>query len=460
MKKGLTLVLLIIILTSLVTFQPATIKALSKTIIVPDDYPTITAAIGNATNGDTILVRSGTYEGPINSTIVINKSISIIGENAPNTVINLYPAYNSSWILTAEFFTYTDALRISADNCVLMNLKLVIGSPGGYISALGNRELIANNIIVTSPSTGLVINGSNCRITKNVMNGALPDLDGGNIQLFGSNNQLDQNSASYVYVNNGTFNYIKENSCQILHLLNSTNNAIVGNRIVNNFYGDTGIDLIWSNNNWLYKNEIYGTIAFGLRLWFSSNNTIEANTVSNMKLALASMHLGASYNNLFSLNNFFSNSSAPYIRDDYSDSNTRGMVANQSTNNWSDNNLGNYWDKYLLTYPNATEVDSSGVWNIPYVINENNTDAYPLVTIRDISTVQIQQPNWANLDVPEVLSTPIFPASNPSPNPTLTPTPPASPTVPEFPSWTLLLLVTIMVSTSLLVYHKKHKRIG
>jgi parallel beta-helix repeat protein len=455
MPKRLALAATLVLLLAIML--PISIaKAQPKTIVVPDDYQTITAALGNAINGDTILIRSGTYEGPINSTIVINKTISIIGENPTNTVITLYPAYNSSWILTAEFFTYTDALRISADNCVLMNLKLVIGSPGGYISALGNRALIANDIIVTSPSTGLVINGSNCRITKNVMNGALPDLDGGNIQLFGSNNQLDQNSASYVYVNNGTFNYIKENSCQSLSLLNSTSNIIVGNRIVNNFYGDTGIGLIWSNNNWLYKNEIYGTIAFGLRLWFSSNNTIEANTVSNMKLALASMHFGASYNNLFSLNNFFSNSSVKsYIRDDYSDSNTRGMVANQSTNNWSDNNLGNYWDKYLLNYPNAAEVDSSGVWNIPYVINENNTDAYPLVAIRDISTVQIQLPNWANIDVPEVLSTPIFPASNPSPSPTLTPTPPASPTVPEF-SW--LTIISLLLSVFAVVVIMRHRK--
>ncbi len=106
-----------------------------KTIIVPDDYPTIASAIGNATNGDTILVRSGTYEGPINNTIVIKKSISVIGESATNTIINLHPAYNSSWILTAEFFTYTDAIRITADNCALMNLKFSIEVPED-ISAL------------------------------------------------------------------------------------------------------------------------------------------------------------------------------------------------------------------------------------------------------------------------------------------------------------------------------------
>jgi hypothetical protein len=187
-SKRLVWVVTVLLLVAAV-FPVSVVGGLSRTIVVPDNYSTLTAAVGNATNGDTILVRSGTYEGPINKTLLINKAVSFIGESATNTVINLHPAYNSSWILTAEFFTYTDAIRISADNCVLMNLKFVISSPGGYLTVLGNHALMANNIVLTGPTTGLEINGSNCRITKNLLSGALPDLDGGNIQLFGSNNQ-------------------------------------------------------------------------------------------------------------------------------------------------------------------------------------------------------------------------------------------------------------------------------
>jgi len=69
-------------------------KAETTTIIVPDDYPTITDAIGNATEGDTIFVKKGTYECPINQTLVIDKTISLIGEDAKNTIINLYPPYH------------------------------------------------------------------------------------------------------------------------------------------------------------------------------------------------------------------------------------------------------------------------------------------------------------------------------------------------------------------------------
>jgi hypothetical protein len=73
MSKGFALALVPIILTassSMVTFLD--VKAQGRTIIVPNDYGTISNAVGNATDGDTILVKSGTYE---ESNLVTNKSI-------------------------------------------------------------------------------------------------------------------------------------------------------------------------------------------------------------------------------------------------------------------------------------------------------------------------------------------------------------------------------------------------
>jgi len=34
----------------------------------------------------------------------------------------------------------------------------------------------------------------------------------------------------------------------------------------------------------------------------------------------------------------------------------------------------------VARYPNASEIDGSGVWNTPYVINANSTDRYPLMS--------------------------------------------------------------------------------
>jgi len=59
--KTLSVVLVLVFLTSVVTLQSATVKAQTKTIVVPDDYPTIQAAIGNASDGDTVFVKNGVH---------------------------------------------------------------------------------------------------------------------------------------------------------------------------------------------------------------------------------------------------------------------------------------------------------------------------------------------------------------------------------------------------------------
>ena len=62
----------------------STISIPPETIVVPDDYPTIQEAVNNASNGDTVYVRQGAYV----ENIIINKSISLAGENKSMTVID------------------------------------------------------------------------------------------------------------------------------------------------------------------------------------------------------------------------------------------------------------------------------------------------------------------------------------------------------------------------------------
>ena len=248
----------------LVTFSVAflgPVKAGTRTIVVPDDYPNIASAIGNATDGDTVFIRSGTYEGPVNQTIVVDKSISIVGENAETTIVNLYPVYSISWILTAAFFHYTDALTLSADGCKLLNLTVITV---GYISAVGNNIQIVGNKITTGPSIGVQVNGSYCKITDNKMVGF--------IRLNGSFSHIARNSLGNIYIY-GSSNAIEDNNCQGLGLSNSTNNVISGNKIFSYSLGYSGVDLMWSNSNVFLKNEISG-VQSGFRFWFSLNNLI------------------------------------------------------------------------------------------------------------------------------------------------------------------------------------------
>jgi parallel beta-helix repeat protein len=269
---------------------------------------------------------------------------------------------------------------------------------------------------------------------------------------------------------------LKDNTCQGLGLAFSTNNVFLENRVLSKPWGDSGVDLSRSNNNFLYKNEISGFI-YGFRFWFSSNNTIKANTATDS--LSASLSFCASNDNLFSLNNFANNAFAytPFVYDQYSDINVKNSIPNLtlSTNTWSDDNLGNYWGDYHTNYPNAIEVDSTGVGNIPYVINDNNSDSYPLITNYDISTASIQLPDWTNLNLPILHPTPSFPpppspspSPNPSPTPSRSPSPTASPSpspsspFPTEPFPTLAAIVVSVISATLvgaglIIYFKKRK---
>ena len=73
--------MLTLLLISTLTFAVNTqsVKANPETIVVPDHYRTIGWAIGNASAGDTITVKKGTY---YENTITINKQLSIIASSA------------------------------------------------------------------------------------------------------------------------------------------------------------------------------------------------------------------------------------------------------------------------------------------------------------------------------------------------------------------------------------------
>ena len=48
-------------------------------------------------------------------------------------------------------------------------------------------------------------------------------------------------------------------------------------------------------------------------------------------------------------------------------------------NVWDNGTAGNYWSDYLTRYPNATEIEGTGVGDTQFYINENNFDRHPLM---------------------------------------------------------------------------------
>jgi parallel beta-helix repeat protein len=147
----------------------------------------------------------------------------------------------------------------------------------------------------------------------------------------------------------------------------SSNNTLSGNNVTaNNWYG------IWldssSDNNVLSGNNIANNLD-GITLYSSSDNTLSGNNVTaNNNYGIT---LSFSSNNSIFHNNFVNNHKN-FVN------NTNQVYTDGLANIWDNGSVGNYWSDYLTKYPNATQVDSSGVWNTPYVIDTNNTDYYPL----------------------------------------------------------------------------------
>jgi len=375
MRENAVLLLVLVLLTAsaAVVFLP--VEAVSKTIVVPDDYPTISSAIGNATAGDTIFVKKGTYE---EQTLTITKTLSVIGEDVNNTKINLYPPYNETWILTTPFFDYSNAITITANDVRLSNLTLAIAAPGGYISATGDRIQVTGNSISTGPETGLSISGSHCNITDNTSDGL--------IILSGSSNIITRNAVSTISIV-GNSNTVSNNTCWNLRLSNARENVVSGNRIASS-RSRSGISLTYSNNNLLYRNYVSGFI-YDIELWFSSDNTITANTIAD-SLA-ASISFGGSSNNTIYLNNFVDNMDnlIPYVYDQYTDHWIReanpDMTA--STNSWDNGKEGNHWDNY-----NGTDNNRDGIGDTPYILNGDNIDNYPLMEPYDVERGAVALP--------------------------------------------------------------------
>jgi len=153
-----------------------------------------------------------------------------------------------------------------------------------------------------------------------------------------------------------------------------------------------GILLLDSSDNTINGNNITNNYGAGIELDFSSNNTINGNNITNNDTGI--LVYVSSFDNAIYHNNFIGNTQQVLIS-------TSGQA-----NIWDDGaGKGNYWSDYEEKYPHATEIDGSDIWDTPYVIDENNQDNYPIV--------------------------------------------------PEFPTWTSMLLILIVLSFAIAIYKRR-----
>jgi len=139
-------------------------------------------------------------------------------------------------------------------------------------------------------------------------------------------------------------------------------------------------------NNTISKNQIE-SLEVGFILHQSPSNLIVENLISNCGIGL---DLTYSYSNIIRENNvrnsqqygiILTNSEDNSIFHNIFDENNNQASSSESVNYWDDGypSGGNYWSDYEELYPHSEELDTSGIWNDFYQINEAERDNYPLI---------------------------------------------------------------------------------
>lgn len=386
-KKFSTLAIVILICISLRSF--ACIDAIaniqdsvnippSGALLVPDNYPTLRAAVNNATAGDTVFVKKGTYfvDG-----LEISKPLKLIGEVTDETILNGNANINSN----------QETIIISSPNVIIKGFTII-----------NSHDAIAihNTINISGQISGVLIS------KNNIMNNSFGISSGLNSSVMITGNVISNNERG-IYLSSidsmVSKNVITKNYFGI-DVFGAENLTIAENNIADNSYG---IFLGYSANTNVCNNNItgsngYDNIAsrykFGLGIRENCNNTlIYENSVQQNSIGI-------------NLQNFLMEGTNPNIRNPQGLGNTvyQNNIANNSVRNaniehsypydvtgivngtaivsWDNGTIGNYWSDYQSKYPNATEVDTSGIGSMVYVIDENNTDYHPLIYQVNITT--------------------------------------------------------------------------
>ena len=234
-KKVLSGTILMLLLMGMSTFalNIRSVKSKPKTWTVDDDGPagfhTIQEAINAANNHDTIYIYNGTYQ----EKLILNKTLSLIGENKDSTIIE-------------SVGNLDDVLEVTADDVLIANFTIKNGFCG--LDVYGGGVLIFDNKILYN-TIGVCLQSSHCSIFYNEIKWNDVGIDLLNTHLNTIyNNTIEQNNWIGICIECASeFNLMKSNTissnsylpffediCGGIFFHESSNNKFVNNNIVNN----------------------------------------------------------------------------------------------------------------------------------------------------------------------------------------------------------------------------------
>jgi parallel beta-helix repeat protein len=308
------------------------------------------------------------------------------------------------WINQSDKTVPSDAGFVALVNCdriIAQDLNLANNGDGLVLVSTANSQILRNH--VAECGTGIYLYASQYNEVKE--NTLEKNGEGIRTEVASDNNiasnDITENGIG-IYSSSSNNIIISENTITLntedgLNLQGVQNTTIRKNRIADN--NQTGINIFDSRNNEIVSNSITGTTGNGIKFWYqSTGNKVLQNQIAANGIGVL---IADSYENSIIGNNLTENRDwGLRLEGDQNNNviyqnNFSGDVADGlpvsipgvwyegnrpgGGNVWDNGTTGNYWSDYTRRYANASEIGSSGIWNTPYYINENNMDRYPLV---------------------------------------------------------------------------------
>ncbi len=156
------------------------VHAQKKTIIVPEEYSTISEAVKKANPYDTIFVKKGTYY----ENIWIDKPLEVIGEESKKTIVvgnsdsenkNVFTLASDNVIIrgftikSTNYLTpkqHSNGINIKGDNCTLIGNN-ISNTFWGILCAIQSSTIISHNNITKNFKEGIRFYGGSLNTISN-----------------------------------------------------------------------------------------------------------------------------------------------------------------------------------------------------------------------------------------------------------------------------------------------------